>query len=99
MITPPPGYQVMGGDGKEYGPVAADQIRKWILEQRLERKTPVRPPDAKDWVFLGSLPEFTNAFEPPPAPPKRNRRKWVAVLLLVLAAGLIMLAWKQFNPH
>ncbi len=95
----PPDYQVMGGDGREYGPVAAGQIRQWIQEQRLERTTPVKRLDAKDWVFLESLPEFADAFHSPSQPPSRTRRKWWVAVFLVLAAGLIMLVWKQFNPH
>jgi hypothetical protein len=98
MITLPE-YKVLGADGQEYGPVDAEQIRQWILEQRLEPKTPVKPPDAKDWVFLGSLPEFAGAFQPSTPPAKRKARMWPVVVLLVLAAGLIILALKKFNPH
>ena len=95
----PPDYQVMGGDGREYGPVAADQIRQWIQEERLEQTTPVKRTDAKDWMFLGSLPEFAPAFQPSRPPPEPHPRKWWVAVLLVFAAGLIMLAWKYLNPH
>jgi hypothetical protein len=95
-----PSYKVMGEDGQEYGPVTADQIHKWITEQRLERKSPVKPADSRDWVFLESLPEFAEAFHPPKPPPKRQRRKWAVVAgTVVLAAGLILLALKKFNHH
>jgi hypothetical protein len=95
-----PEYKVMGEDGQEYGPVAAEQIHKWIAEQRLERKSPVKSSDSRDWVFLESLPEFASAFQPPTAPPKRQRRKWrVAAGIVVLAAGLILLALKKFKYH
>ena len=99
MITLPD-YQVMGEDGQEYGPVADDQIRQWVAEGRLERKTPVKTADSRDWVFLESLPEFAGLFVPPaPPPPKRQLQKWPLVIALVLAAGLIILALKKFNPH
>jgi hypothetical protein len=101
MITLPE-YQVMGEDGQEYGPVSPDQIRKWYLEQRVERKSPVKPSEAKDWVFLESLPEFADLFQPPDLQSKRQPRKWPAVVLVVgilaaLAVGLIMLALKILN--
>lgn len=101
MITLPE-YQVMGEDGQEYGPVSAEQIRKWVLEQRLERKSPVKPPEAKDWVFLESLPEFADLFQPPGLPTKRQPRKWplvvlVLLILAVLATGLTILALKILN--
>lgn len=58
-------YKILGSDGKEYGPVPPEQINQWIAQSRLEKKSPVRPDGAKDWVFLGDLPEFAAAFAPP----------------------------------
>lgn len=55
-------YTVMGEDGKEYGPVSADEVRQWVAEGRLEKKSPIKPATAKDWVFLGELPEFSSLF-------------------------------------
>jgi hypothetical protein len=55
-------YKVIGTDGKEYGPVSADQIRVWISENRVERQSPVFAEGAKDWNFLGLLPEFAAYF-------------------------------------
>ena len=59
-------YKVLGNDGNEYGPVSAEQVKQWIAENRVEKKTPVFPEGAKDWVFLESLPEFAATFAPPP---------------------------------
>jgi hypothetical protein len=94
-----PDYKVMGEDGQEYGPVSDDQIRKWIIERRLERKTPVKPPDARDWVFLETLPEFADAFQPPAPPPKPQGRKWPWVIWTILAAGFILWALKNLKHH
>ncbi|MGD0348936.1 MAG: GYF domain-containing protein [Verrucomicrobiota bacterium] len=60
-------YKVLGTDGNEYGPVSAEQVKQWIAENRVEKKTPVIPEGEMDWVFLGSLPEFAAAFAPPPS--------------------------------
>ena len=62
-------YKILGSDGNEYGPVSAEQVKKWIAENRVEKKTPVIPEGEADWVFLGSLPEFAAAFAPPPSVP------------------------------
>ncbi len=63
-------YKILGSDGNEYGPVSIDQLKKWIAENRVEKKTPVIPEGGPDWVFLDSLPEFAAAFTPPaPGPP------------------------------
>lgn len=59
-------YKIMAVDGKEYGPHSFEQVKQWILEKRLERKTPVFPDGASDWIFLESLPEFSAIFNPPP---------------------------------
>jgi hypothetical protein len=65
-------YKILGSDGNEYGPVSAEQVKKWIAENRVEKKTPVIPEGGADWVFLGSLPEFAADFALPPSvpPPK-----------------------------
>jgi hypothetical protein len=62
-------YKIIGDDGQEYGPVTGEQIRAWITEGRVERKTPVFVDGAKDWNFVGLLPEFTNCFAVPGTPP------------------------------
>ena len=59
-------YKILGSDGKEYGPVSAKQVKHWIVENRVDQKTPVFPDGAEDWVFLESLPEFKAVFVPPP---------------------------------
>jgi hypothetical protein len=105
MITPPK-YTVMGENGQEYGPVYAEQILDWIKEGRLEKKTPVKPADAKDWVFLEMLPEFTAAFEtaPPPEKPKARAKKvsagiFLVLVVILLTAAVIFLLVKNINPH
>lgn len=101
MITLPE-YTVMGEDGKEYGPVSAEQILAWIAEGRLEKKTPVKPADAKDWVFVGSLPEFAGTFDnPAPAPPKPTSHRLgisLLVIVIVLVAAVIYVLVK-LTPH
>ena len=55
-------YKIIGQDGKEYGPISAEQLRRWISENRVESQTPVFADGAKDWTFVGLLPEFANFF-------------------------------------
>jgi hypothetical protein len=65
-------YKIIGQDGKEYGPVSTEQLRQWIAENRVERRTPVFVDGAKNWNFVGLLPEFANCFAgaaPPPIAP------------------------------
>jgi len=66
-------YKIIGEDGQEYGPATGEQIRQWIAEGRVERQTPIFVDGAKDWNFVGLLPEFTACFTaagtPPPITP------------------------------
>ena len=61
-------FKIIGEDGKQYGPASADQLRRWIAEGRVESRTPVFVDGAKDWTFVGLLPEFAGLF-PSGAPP------------------------------
>jgi hypothetical protein len=92
-------YKVMGEDGHDYGPVSAEQIRKWVVEQRLDRKSPILPPDSKDWVFLESLPEFDDLFRSPPPSPRRSNRKWLLASVIVLITGVAVVVLKKFYHH
>jgi len=96
-----PQYKVLGGDGQEYGPVYDDQVRQWIAEGRLERKSPVKPPEAKDWVFLESLPEFAEAFRAfeTPAAPSPSPAKWRVAVVVAVLAGMVLLVLIRLIHH
>jgi len=51
-------YIILGADGREYGPVTADQLRQWIAENRANAQTRIRPEGAAEWKLLGELAEF-----------------------------------------
>jgi len=61
-------YKILGGDGKEYGPISADTVRQWVNEGRANAETQVQPEGAS-WIALGQLPEFAPLFNTPPIPP------------------------------
>ena len=61
-------YRIIGTDGRQYGPVNAEQIRRWLAENRLHAQTLVQMEGVPDWKPLGSLAEFAadlNAVPPP----------------------------------
>lgn len=62
-------YKIRGGDGNEYGPVSADQVKQWISEGRANSQTLVLPDGLTEWKPIGSLPEFAGIFTAPPLPP------------------------------
>ena len=60
-------YKIIGVDGQQYGPVSADQVRRWLAENRLNARSQVQAEGSTDWKPLGSVPEFAADIKPPPA--------------------------------
>jgi hypothetical protein len=62
--APPPiaegKYYMVGGDGREYGPVSAAQLREWIVQRRADGGTKVRRDDHADFAPLSAWPEFAD---------------------------------------
>jgi len=52
-------YYMLGGDGKEYGPVSAEQLRQWAVEGRANAQTQIRATDAVGYVAFGTVSELT----------------------------------------
>lgn len=59
-------FKILGADGKEYGPVAADQIRKWVAEGRANRETQAQRIGEIGWKSLDQFPEFADVLGVPP---------------------------------
>jgi len=57
-------YKIIGGDGKEYGPVDLAQMQRWLRENRINGATMVQSAEGGEWKPLSSFPEFA----PAPAP-------------------------------
>ena len=97
-------YKILGSDGNEYGPISAEKIRQWILEGRVEKKTPVLPDGAEDWVFLSSLPEFAEAIAAQEkwsgaAGKKRRIAIYVGLLLLAVIGVVVIFILKNAKHH
>jgi hypothetical protein len=57
-------YKIIGIDGRQYGPISADQLRRWIAEGRANVQTQTFVEGASEWKPLGALPEFAVHFAP-----------------------------------
>jgi hypothetical protein len=51
-------YKIIGADGKEYGPVTAEQLHQWISEGRLNAQSQVLAEGAQQWKPLGQFREL-----------------------------------------
>jgi len=54
-------YKIIGADGKEYGPITADQLRQWIAEGRANAQTKILAEGTTEWKPLSEFPEFAAA--------------------------------------
>lgn len=59
-------FIIIGGDGKEYGPVTTEQIRAWIAAGRASRDTKAKALGSEEWRRLGDFPEFSAGDNAPP---------------------------------
>ncbi len=69
-------FTIIGGDGREYGPVSADQVKEWVAAGRANGQTRAKAAGSADWKPLVDYPEFAGVFAgvsplagPPPVVP------------------------------
>ncbi len=52
-------YTIIGGDGREYGPVSVEQVRSWIAGGRANLQTKARAEGTEEWKTVADFPELT----------------------------------------
>jgi len=62
-------FTIVGGDGKEYGPITAAHIREWILDGRVNLQTKAKLDRENVWKTLGDFAEFARQAAPVPSAP------------------------------
>ncbi len=55
-------YRVIGKDGREYGPIEREELRRWIFEHRVIETSLVKAEGSDVWVPIGKAPEFAEFF-------------------------------------
>ena len=53
-------YVIIGGDGKEYGPVSGAELRQWVSEDRLNGRSLVKAESDAEFRPLSTFPEFAD---------------------------------------
>jgi len=64
-------FTIIGGDGKEYGPVTLQQVKNWIADGRANLDTKAKRIGDEEWQKLGDFPEINTpaSVQDPPAEP------------------------------
>jgi hypothetical protein len=53
-------YSIIGGDGKQYGPISEPELRKWISEGRLNAQSLAKAESDAEFRTLSTFPEFAD---------------------------------------
>jgi hypothetical protein len=61
-------YIIIGNDGKEYGPIPADDVRQWIADGRINAQTKAQVAGTGEWKRLAEFPEFSDLRKSPLPP-------------------------------
>src|ERR1043165_85904 len=80
-------YKILAGDGKKYGPVTAEQVCKWIAQDRANAQTMIQVEGSTEWKPIRTYREFATALA---TPPRSKNIDWVqqnANFLSVAGAG------------
>lgn len=59
-------FTIIGGDGVEYGPVSAEQVRAWVAAGRASLASKARRLGSEEWEQIGDFTELTTTHFPPP---------------------------------
>lgn len=76
-------YTIIGGDGREYGPVTAEQVRTWMAGGRANLETKIKVAGSFDWKTVADFPEIVS----PPAGAAADPGLPPATLVVPGAAG------------
>jgi TM2 domain-containing membrane protein YozV len=86
-------YKIIGADGKQYGPVSADQLRFWIASNRANGQTMAQAEGTSEWRPLNQFAEFSSVLTSTAAPPvlstgNEYKSKLAAGLFGIFLGGL-----------
>lgn len=94
-------YFIIGGDGKQYGPVTEDDLRKWIAEGRLNASSTAKAESDAEWRTLNTFPEFAAALgtENPPDPAPADANDWFDRDYELDIVGCISRGWEVLKGN
>jgi Membrane domain of glycerophosphoryl diester phosphodiesterase/GYF domain 2 len=97
-------YTIIGGDGKQYGPITGEDLRKWISEGRLNAQSLAKADSDAEFRTLATFPELTDAFAPQAAaldapPSLSNSADWLERDYELDIGDCISRSWKLFKEN
>jgi TM2 domain-containing membrane protein YozV len=86
-------YKIIGIDGRQYGPVSAEQIRGWIAENRVNAQTIAQTEGAQEWKPISAFPEFqapASGVPPTIAPPQQSLASRASIKIAAGICGILL---------
>lgn len=90
-------YKIIGTDGRQYGPIDAGQIRRWLAEHSANAHTLLQSEGSTEWKPLISFPEFASEFNL--APPSVSAFAYNARASNKLPAGICAILLGGLGVH
>jgi hypothetical protein len=59
-------YKILGADGKEYGPVDVELLRRWVKEGRVNVNSRLQEAGSSEWKAAGQIAEIADLLGGPP---------------------------------
>jgi hypothetical protein len=85
-------YTIVGGDGREYGPVTAEQVRAWMADGRASLQTRVRAEGSDTWSTIADHPGLSGVSVAPNAP-------WAGPAAPLDILGCYARSWELLKAH
>jgi len=92
-------YKIIGADGRQYGPVAAEQIHHWVAEGRVNAQTLVQPEGDTDWKALANYPDALPPVAPPVSQPTSGTTAKLAGADKKISAGICGILLGSLGIH
>ena len=96
-------YTIIGGDGKEYGPVTESDIKQWIAEGRLNADSRAKGEGDAEFRALAQFPEFASVLKPQAAPatisPVKTTDDFFGRDYELDIGGCISRGWELYKGH
>ena len=56
-------FNIIGADGKQYGPVSVEQLRSWLTQGRINAQTRIQAVGTEEWRPARDVPELASLFQ------------------------------------
>lgn len=93
-------YKIIGGDGVEYGPVAMEELKQWIIDGRVAPTTNIWRSDLAKWgpastyaEFQPELQQVAPALEPMARPVGFFPRLGAYLIDVLVLMGIMRMVW------